>query len=162
MNPDRHQSPMRNNGHTQRRQEDPFFQRIQLIIDEWIESEWDRKESIRVEAQAHGWNEERKIRFQNATLSTETLPARVDGMSEAKFRRELKKINAPTPGELIRKARIRHAIKLLTHTRLLVKQIAERVGYASEKHFADAFRAKCGVTPSQYRRRFINNIDKGN
>lgn len=134
---------------------DPFLERVITIIDEWIESEWHTKEAIKYEAQALGWTKDRNQRFHAATLSAELLANRVDGMSDAKFRRELKKIGAPNPGELIRKARIAHAAKLLTHTRLLVKQIGLRAGYSSEKHFTDAFRAACGKTPSEYRRAFI-------
>jgi AraC-like DNA-binding protein len=139
------------------RPEHPFLKRVVAIIDEWIEGEWDRKEAIRYEASALGWNAEREARYRDATLTAELLAMRVDGMSDAKFRRELKKIGAPRPGDLIRKARIRHAAKLLTHTRLLVKQIAERAGYSSEKHFTDAFRAELKSTPSRYRRASIES-----
>lgn len=126
------------------------------VIEEWIESEWENKDRIRAEASALGWNNARAARYRDADLTTSVLAARIDGMSDAKFRRELKKLGALPPGELIRKARIRFAAKLLTHTRLLVKQIAERSGYASEKHFSDAFRAEHGCTPSNYRRTAIN------
>lgn len=136
--------------------EDPFLARVLAIIDACIQSEWDRKEAIKAEAMALGWNAERAARYRNATLTTEHLAARVDGVSEAKFRRDLEKVGAAPPGELIRKARIRHAARLLITTRLLVKQVAKRAGYKSEKHFTDAFRAELGATPSEYRRRFIS------
>jgi AraC-like DNA-binding protein len=138
---------------------DPFLMRVQTIIEEWIEGEWDRKETIRAEAVALGWTTERATRYRDAILTTDRLANSLDGMSEATFRRELEKLGAPTPGELIRKARIRFAAKLLTHTRLQVNKIAKRAGYKSEKHFTDAFRAELKSTPSEYRRAMIRSND---
>ncbi|MBS0232540.1 MAG: helix-turn-helix transcriptional regulator [Proteobacteria bacterium] len=135
---------------------DPFLRRVLTAIEEWIETEWARKESIRTEALTGGWTTERKSRLRDATLTTNRLANHLDGMSEATFRRELEKLGAPPPGELIRKARIRYAAKLLTHTRLLVNKVGKRCGYRSEKHFTDAFRAELKTTPSAYRRSAIN------
>ncbi|WP_414463383.1 helix-turn-helix transcriptional regulator [Hyphomicrobium sp. DY-1] len=136
---------------------DPFLRRVYATIDDWIASEWERKEAIRTEAlSSDGWTPERHARLRDATLTTHRLANRIDGMSEATFRRELAKLGAPPPGELIRKARMRHATKLLTHTRLMIHKIAKRCGYKSEKHFADAFRAEFHTTPSEYRRKFIS------
>lgn len=90
-------------------------------------------------------------------LTAETLARRLDNISLAKLRRELEKLGAPPPGELIRKARLAHAAKLLTHTRLMVQQIADRSGYRSKKQFTDAFKAEFNTTPSDYRRKFINS-----
>ena len=134
----------------------PFLQRVLNVIEDWIETEWDRKEAIRAEALALGWNTERSTRYRDAVLSTHRLAACIDGMSEATFRRELEKLKAPTPGELIRKARIRHAAKLLINTRLRVNRVGKQAGYRNEKHFTDAFRAEFKATPSEYRRRLIN------
>lgn len=145
-----------------RRPPDPFLQRVLLIIQEWIEDEWETREAVRLEAAALGWNIERASRYRDSILTTPGLASRVDGMSEAKLRRELEKLEAPPPGELIRKARIRYAARLLVETRLLVKEVAHHAGYDNEKHFTDAFRAEHGTTPSDYRRAFIsNNRSKG-
>ncbi len=135
---------------------DPFLQRVHTVIEDWIDTEWDRKEAIRNEALALGWNTDRATRYRDAVLTTHRLADCIDGMSEATFRRELEKLHAPKPGELIRSARIRFAAKLLTHTRLRVNQIGKRAGYKNEKHFTDAFRAEFDTTPSEYRRQFIN------
>ncbi len=138
---------------------DPFLQRVQAIIDDWIEGEWDRREAIRSEALALGWTAERAARYNDALLTTHRLATRVDDMSEATFRRELEKLAAPKPGEMIRKARLRYAAKLLTHTRFRVSQVGKRSGYNDGKHFADAFRAEFNCTPSEYRRRFISSTN---
>lgn len=139
----------------------PFLQRVLFIIDEWIADEWSLKEAIKNEASALGWNNERAARYRDSILTTPTLASRVDGMSEAKLRRELEKAGATTPGELIRKARLRLAARLLIETRLLVKEVAHRAGYDSEKHFTDAFRAEYDATPSDYRRAFIKQTANG-
>lgn len=140
---------------------DPFLQRVLTIIDEWIATEWDRKEAIRNEANALGWTTERTARYKDAVLTTHRLATLVDGVSEATFRRQLEQLAAPPPGELIRKARIRHAAKLLVTTRLMVNKVGKRAGYRNEKHFSDAFRATFKTTPSEYRRRFITNTRNG-
>lgn len=141
---------------------DPFLRRVVATIDECIEGEWPMKEAAKNEASALGWNKERRDAYKALTLTPARLANRLDGISESKFRRALLDIGAPPPGELIRKARLRYAAKLLTHTRLLVKQVAERAGYRSEKHFTDAFRAVFDATPTDYRRTFIqNHPDKG-
>ncbi|WP_414462372.1 helix-turn-helix transcriptional regulator [Hyphomicrobium sp. DY-1] len=135
---------------------DPFLRRVLTIIDDWIESEWSQKEAIKREGNALGWTTERAARLKDAALTAQHLANRVDGMSEASFRRALQYRGAPPPGELIRKARIRYAAKLLTHTGLLVNKVAKRSGYKSEKHFTDAFRAEFKMTPSEYRRASIS------
>lgn len=136
---------------------DPFLRRVVATIDECIEGEWLMKETARNEASALGWTKERRETFKALTLTPARLALRLDGISESKFRRALFDIGAPPPGELIRRARLRYAAKLLTHTRLLVKQVAERAGYRSEKHFTDAFRAVFDATPTDYRRVSIIN-----
>jgi len=136
---------------------DPFLRRVVATIDECIEGEWPMKEAAKNEASALGWSKDRREAFKALTLTPARLALRLDGISESKFRRALFDIGAPPPGELIRRARLRYAAKLLTHTRLLVKQVAERAGYRSEKHFTDAFRAVFDATPTDYRRDSINN-----
>jgi AraC-like DNA-binding protein len=141
---------------------DPFIRRVLAIIEDAIEAEWPQKEAARNEAAALGWTVERRKSYKAITLTPQRLARLVDGMHETKFRRALLALGAPTPGELIRKARIRYAARLLTHTRLMVKQIADRAGYRSEKHFTDVFRAMFDSTPSEYRRSFIQNHSQGN
>ncbi|MBS0237976.1 MAG: helix-turn-helix transcriptional regulator [Proteobacteria bacterium] len=135
---------------------DPFFLRVLALVEEWIDSEWDRKEAIRAEARALGWNAEREAKYKDAILTSHRLASALDGMSEATFRRELERLGAPTPGEIIRKSRLRFAAKLLTHTRLRINQVGRRAGYQSEKHFTDAFRSEFKHTPTDYRRRSSN------
>jgi AraC-like DNA-binding protein len=52
----------------------------------------------------------------------------------------------------LRAVRMRQAAELLLGSSLSVRAIASRVGYRQPAHFANAFRQRHGVTPSQYRK----------
>jgi two-component system response regulator YesN len=47
--------------------------------------------------------------------------------------------------------RMKHAVKLLLHTDLLVYEIAERVGYNNPRHFSDMFKKQFGKLPQEYK-----------
>ena len=52
--------------------------------------------------------------------------------------------------------RMEKAKKLLVSTQLSVAEVAERVGYADYRVFTKSFKKVEGVTPSQYRREFLD------
>lgn len=64
------------------------------------------------------------------------------------FRREL----GCTPGEYLRKARIRRATELLLHTTMALSEVALRAGFCDQSHFTRSFRRIAGVTPAALRR----------
>jgi transcriptional regulator GlxA family with amidase domain len=51
--------------------------------------------------------------------------------------------------EIIADARLSHAVVLLTTTRLSVKVVAQKVGYASVSAFSRRFSERYGVDPSR-------------
>lgn len=53
---------------------------------------------------------------------------------------------------LLADIRMTHALSLLETTTLPIKRIAVTVGYATRQRFADRFRARFGVSPSEFRR----------
>lgn len=108
--------------------EDPFLRRVKETIAAWIEMEWATKEEIKNEATALGWSRQRTMRLKEAVLTPHTLAHRMDHLSLGKLIRHLKKLHAPTPGVLIRNARLAHAKTLLTNTRLLVREIGAILG----------------------------------
>jgi AraC family transcriptional regulator of adaptative response / methylphosphotriester-DNA alkyltransferase methyltransferase len=55
--------------------------------------------------------------------------------------------------------RMRHAAALLSGSSLSVRAIASRVGYRQPAHFANSFRRRHGVTPSQYRQEVVLRAD---
>jgi len=134
----------------------PFFTRIQDTIANWIETEWHRRDALLTEAVRSGWTKQRtENEISNLTLTPERLAAALDNISLSKLRRELHKIAAPSPGQLIREARLAYAKRLLIETRLLIREVRERAGYDSESHFAESFTREVGTTPTQFRRNSI-------
>jgi AraC family transcriptional regulator of adaptative response / methylphosphotriester-DNA alkyltransferase methyltransferase len=55
--------------------------------------------------------------------------------------------------------RMRHAAELLLGSSLPVREVASLVGYRQPAHFANAFRRRHGVTPSQYRQGVVLQAD---
>jgi len=131
----------------------PYAQRVIAVASQWVDTEWQRKERIRLEAVAHGWTPQRWSAYADAVLTTNTLARSVDNVSLSKFRRALQDVDAPSPGQIIRAARLCHAERLLRETRLMVREVARRAGYSSEKHFATRFGLAFGCSPSDYRRK---------
>lgn len=136
-------------------QSDPFLARIRDLLTGWVEGEWPTRQRIEGEVRASGWTSALRTDYAAAALTVENLATRLDNISLSKLRRELRKLGAPTPGDLIREARIAYAARLLVETRLLVREVAARAGYDSEKHFTEQFHRAFGVTPSIYRRERI-------
>lgn len=134
-------------------QQHPFAKRVIAIAVAWVEQEWQSRERFRVNAIASGWNARSVAAYKELMLTTHTLAHAVDKISLSKLRRSLEEIGAPSPGEIIRAARLCLAERLLRDTRLMVREITRRAGYSSEKHFATKFREVFGCPPSEYRRR---------
>ena len=131
----------------------PFFKRVQAVITAWTQSEWQRRDAVRRQGADEHWSQSRIAEAEAAeTLTAANLAKAIDNISLTKLRRELRKIGAPSPGALIRNARMRHAKHLLVTGRLLIREVAVRAGYEKESHFTEVFTATVGVTPSEYRR----------
>ena len=73
-------------------------------------------------------------------------------MGKFHFLRVFREITGCSPMEYRNHIRMEHAKELLTDTDLLIDEISRRVGYASNVYFCDAFKARVGVAPSQYRK----------
>jgi len=79
--------------------------------------------------------------------------AQMCNMSKFHFLRIFKDITGTSPLEYRNKIRLDHAKELLEDTSLPINEISQKTGYSSETYFCDAFKAKTGVSPSQYRKR---------
>jgi len=135
----------------------PFLGRISLLVMNWVQEEWAAIEKIKQDASKHGWSNHRKTALAEAKLTIPNLASRLDNISEATLRRELKKLNAPSPGDIIRNARIAYAKHLLTHTRILIREVGIRAGYCDQRHFSAIF---CEVTlqsPSDFRKAHVHD-----
>lgn len=72
------------------------------------------------------------------------------GLSVAQLERHCKRIFQLTPRQMIHKARLGEASRLLLQT-LPITEIALRCGYTDHSAFSRQFRALTGLTPSQFR-----------
>ncbi len=56
--------------------------------------------------------------------------------------------------EYLNKARISHAKELLKGSEIPVNEIGERIGYLNPSTFSSTFKKYCGITPSEYRKKY--------
>lgn len=74
------------------------------------------------------------------------------GLSASYFSRMLKRQTGCGFGELLHRARIAAALRLLQETSLTIKEIADEVGYDSSTQFGRHFRSHVGITAVAFRR----------
>ena len=75
-------------------------------------------------------------------------------MGKYHFLRIFKEITGFSPIEYRNNIRIEHAKEMLTDTDDFVDEISRNVGYSSNVYFCDVFKAKVGISPTQYRKAF--------
>ncbi|QBF27093.1 AraC family transcriptional regulator [Pseudomonas tructae] len=75
----------------------------------------------------------------------------IAGLSVAQLERQCKRIFQLTPRQMIHKARLEEASRLLQDLDLPITDIALRCGYTDHSAFSRQFRALTGLSPSQYR-----------
>ncbi|MFK3771386.1 helix-turn-helix domain-containing protein [Pseudomonas sp. NPDC089406] len=75
---------------------------------------------------------------------------RIAGISVAQLERYCKRVFHLTPRQMIHKARLEHAHRLL-HSDLPITEVALRCGYTDHSAFSRQFRQLTGFTPRQYR-----------
>ncbi len=78
--------------------------------------------------------------------------AEVSGYSSSHFRALCLKLTGEKPKDLLVKARIDQAKKLLLYTDLTIGMIAEEVGYESIYYFSKQFKEVTGITASAYKK----------
>jgi len=71
--------------------------------------------------------------------------------SRSGLQRKLKKMMGITPQDLLREARIKHAIRLLRTTTMNVAEVAYASGFSDPKYFSRCFKQSVGSSPSEYR-----------
>ena len=75
----------------------------------------------------------------------------IAGLSVAQLERHCKRIFQLTPRQMIHKARLEEASRLLLEQDLPITEIALRCGYTDHSAFRRQFRALTSLSPSQYR-----------
>jgi AraC-like DNA-binding protein len=134
-----------------------YLNRVLDAVAEGLRNEFNQKLQLRNQAHESGWNARLRKKYQATLFTAHDLALRVDKVSLSKLTRELKKLSAPPPGELIKQARLALAKRLLRDTRILIRDVAEAAGYHFEKNFSSAFHRATGMSPSEYRRRSIQS-----
>lgn len=80
--------------------------------------------------------------------------AKMCRMSKYHFLRIFKSVVGCSPIEYRNRIRLEHAKELLSDTNQPIGEIGAAVGYTSNIYFCNAFKAKFGVSPGQYRKSF--------
>ena len=78
-------------------------------------------------------------------------------LSTAYFSRMFRKSTGETPHQFLLRRRLEHAKKMLRSADERVLDVAVACGFKSQQHFAQVFRHVCRVTPTEYRRDFLND-----
>ncbi len=131
-----------------------FVERVRAEIAGWIESEWQEKSRLRSELARESCPPAiAAIELRKATLSVETLAHRIDGMSEAALRRKLQHAGAThSPGEMIHRARMDYAARLLRERRYTIAAVATMSGFDDHRYCAARFREHFATSPRAFRR----------
>jgi transcriptional regulator GlxA family with amidase domain len=90
----------------------------------------------------------------DADLSVESLARRAD-MSPRHFARMFTQRVGATPAAYVRRLRVEQARARIESGAARVKQVARECGFADEQKLRRAFREVLGVTPAEYRSRFV-------
>ncbi len=93
-------------------------------------------------------------------LSVEALAARF-AMSSRHFSRMFQRETGSSPAVFIEMARLEKAKRLLADTRLPMKSLAFRSGFASDARLRSAFHKYLATTPSEYRERLAARRSEG-
>ena len=79
--------------------------------------------------------------------------AAVAGMSAGHLHRAFRASTGLTPLEFVNARRVRHAMHILATETASIAEVAARVGFASQSHFARIFRRQAGMPPSAFRKK---------
>lgn len=87
--------------------------------------------------------------YSNSEFNTDQLSNEL-GMSRVTFYRKMKKLDQEVPGELIRKYRLKKAVKMMEEGSRTINEICIEVGFLSMSHFRKSFKEEYGTLPSKY------------
>lgn len=96
-------------------------------------------------------------RFFRNNITVEDIASSVN-ISYRHLARLYKSARGMTFVERLRAIRLDHAKQALINTNMPIKQIATEFGFSNEYYFATLFRKNTGLPPSEYRKRFKQNI----
>jgi AraC family transcriptional regulator len=88
-------------------------------------------------------------------LSLEELAESVE-LSRAHFSQMFRKSTGQSPHQYVLRHRVQHAKQILRTGDLRVLDVAVTCGFKTQQHFARVFRQICGISPTEYRQRFLH------
>jgi DNA-binding response OmpR family regulator len=87
----------------------------------------------------------------DSNLSVEDIGAEMN-LSRVQLYRKVKALTGCSPVDLLRKARLSEAFRLLSESDLSVSEIAYRVGFTSPSYFSKCFKEEFGKVPGETRK----------
>jgi len=78
------------------------------------------------------------------------------GMSRVYFYKKILSLTDKTPSEFIRFIRLKRAADLLEKSQMFVNEVAYQVGFNDPKYFRKYFKDEYGVSPNEYKKKFVN------
>lgn len=91
-----------------------------------------------------------KQHIEDPTFGVEEFAASTN-LKRTQFYTKVKRITGMSPIELLRKAHLQHAARLLLETDLTIDEVRERCGFSNSTTFYNYFKQQFGMTPRQYR-----------
>jgi DNA-binding response OmpR family regulator/anti-sigma regulatory factor (Ser/Thr protein kinase) len=91
----------------------------------------------------------------DSSFSVELLVEEL-AISRSVLHRKILSLTGETPGELIRRIRLKKAADLIKQRFGNLSEIALEVGFSNPAHFSESFKKQFGVTPSQYQQKSTN------
>lgn len=88
--------------------------------------------------------------IEDPDFTVETFAAYA-ALKRTQFYSKVKRITGMSPIELLRKAHLEHAARLLMETDLNIDEVRERCGFSNSTSFYSYFKQQYGMTPRQYR-----------
>ncbi|WP_263366184.1 helix-turn-helix domain-containing protein [Edaphobacter bradus] len=77
------------------------------------------------------------------------------GLSTAHFSQMFRKSTGETPYQFVLRVRVERAKEMLRSAETRVLDVAIACGFKTQQHFARIFRQICGVSPMEYRYRYL-------
>jgi len=75
------------------------------------------------------------------------------GVGYSWFRKAFKEYTGISPLQFVLQLRLNEAKKLLATSNLMIKEIADELGFESPFYFSRIFKQKCGITAEEYRKK---------
>ncbi len=96
--------------------------------------------------------------MENFDFSVEDLCSSTN-MSRSSFFKKIKSMTGVSPVEFIRDIKMKRAAQLLESGQFRVKEITFMIGISDSRYFSKCFKDKYGVTPLDYKTKFLNKLD---